>query len=311
MLQSLTHHEAAGNADILSTIGDALDGAAWLAAESASERTEREAGFEWAWGEAATDERPRQFVWRFRLDAPLADARLLAGARKGFVGVWVDGVLLHAPKDPTWERELEDLALGTLAAGEHRVAVDVRLFHPFIKTTLNGGVAALLRGVANDGRRMNLAPRRGDWRTRLEALPGWHAPDAVIDDTWSPGREPSSPIHWHPTSAQPARCLRRGFALREAPVAARLVITALGGYEAQLNGRRVGDALLTPENSDYRHRLLVQSHDVAAQLRAGENAIGVIVGDGFYASEVLGRGRYPFGDAPRRLRARLLSLIHI
>jgi len=44
---------------------------------------------------------------------------------------------------------------------------------------------------------------------------------------------------------------------------------------------------------------------VAALLQAGDNAIGAMVGDGFYASEAIGRGRYPFGEAPRRLWARL------
>ena len=49
-------------------------GALWLAAEDAAERAERESGWYWAWGETPCDERPRQFVWRLVLDAPLAAA---------------------------------------------------------------------------------------------------------------------------------------------------------------------------------------------------------------------------------------------
>uniref|UniRef100_UPI00097BAF8C alpha-L-rhamnosidase n=1 Tax=Pelomonas sp. KK5 TaxID=1855730 RepID=UPI00097BAF8C len=117
---------------------------------------------------------------------------------------------------------------------------------------------------------------------------------------------PAEPIDWLPTPAQGARLLRRSFRLDAGlPAAATLSITALGGYEAELNGARVGDALLTPENSDFRHRLLLQDYDVTSQLHAGENVLGVMVGDGFYASEAIGRGRYPFGSAPRRLWARL------
>ena len=99
--------------------------------------------------------------------------------------------------------------------------------------------------------------------------------------------------------------LRRAFDLPAAPAAATLTLTALGGYEAEINGQRVGDARLAPENSDFRKRLLVQQHDVKSLLSAGANVLGALVADGFYASEAIGRGRFPFGEAPRRLWARL------
>jgi alpha-L-rhamnosidase len=274
-------------------------GAQWLAAEDAAERTEREAGWFWAWGEAPTDERPRQFVWRFVLAAPLTAASLLVAAQKGLTGVWLDGRALHASDDMLGGRELQCLSLGDLAAGEHRLAVDVRLFHPFIKQPIEGGLAARLSHAGG-----HLVPAAHDWLTRLDAPAGWHEAHAVLDG-FAPARVPACALEWQPTAPRPARLLRQAFTLPSQPAKATLTITALGGYEAELNGQRVGDALLTPENSDFRRRLLVQRFDVATQLNAGDNALGVMVGDGFYASEAIGRGRYPFGEAPRRLWARL------
>ncbi|MDT7837929.1 alpha-L-rhamnosidase [Aquabacterium sp. OR-4] len=272
--------------------------ACWLAAEDAAARAERQAGWHWAWGTlpagVAQEPRLREFVWEFVLDAPLHEARLLIAAQKGLPAVWLDGQVLHESADMLSGRAMHDLALGTLAAGPHRLAAQVRVFHPFIAEPRQGGLAALLRG----GGRF-LSPQPADWRTRVGAPPGWHL--AAPDAGWQTASAPAEPIDWLPMPAQPARLLRRRFTLPARPVSAMLTCTALGGCEAELNGQRVGDALLAPENSDFRHRLLVQQHEVAAQLQAGENALGVMVGDGFYASEAIGRGRYPFGGAPRRL----------
>lgn len=288
--------------------------AVWLAVENAAERTEREAGWFWAWGPTPVDEAPRQFIWAFTLAQPLVAARLLIAAQKGLPGVWLDGLPVHSSADVMGGRELAHIDLGTLAAGPHHLAVEVRLFHPFIKKPLEGGLAARLSGQGPDGATVLVAPQATDWFTRQGAAPGWQQAAAggvaALDadapgSDWARAQTPVCDLEWRPTAPQGARLLRRGFTLAARPVAATLSITALGGYEAELNGQRVGDARLAPENSDFRRRLLVQRFDVAALLQAGPNVLGAMVGDGFYASEAIGRGRYPFGEAPRRLWAQL------
>jgi len=81
---------------------------------------------------------------------------------------------------------------------------------------------------------------------------------------------------------QPAPMLRRTFRVDGRVRRARLYITSLGLYEAHLNGRRVGDQLFTPGWTSYHHRLQYQTYDVTDLLRPGENALGVILGDGWY-----------------------------
>jgi alpha-L-rhamnosidase len=67
---------------------------------------------------------------------------------------------------------------------------------------------------------------------------------------------------------------------------ARLYITALGLYEAEINGMRVGDLVLAPGYQSYNHRHVYDTYDVTKQVRAGKNAIGVTVGEGWYAGRL-------------------------
>ena len=61
-----------------------------------------------------------------------------------------------------------------------------------------------------------------------------------------------------------------------------LEITALGVYEAKLNGERIGDFILAPGWTSYSNRLQVQSYDVTDMLKT-ENSLEVTVGQGWRA----------------------------
>jgi alpha-L-rhamnosidase len=81
----------------------------------------------------------------------------------------------------------------------------------------------------------------------------------------------------------PAPYLRRVFAAAKPVASARLYVTALGLYEARINGHRVGDAVLAPGWTDYDRRLLYQTYDVTGLLAPGENVMAAILADGWYA----------------------------
>ena len=63
---------------------------------------------------------------------------------------------------------------------------------------------------------------------------------------------------------------------------ARLYITACGLYEAELNGRCVGDFVRTPGITDYRKRVQYQTYDATPLLQKGENVLTVQLADGWY-----------------------------
>jgi alpha-L-rhamnosidase len=85
---------------------------------------------------------------------------------------------------------------------------------------------------------------------------------------------------------RPCPYLRTTFSVDGPISSARAYITSLGFYELFLNGQRVGDAYFTPGYTSYHRRLQYQTYDITALLREGENAIGVILGDGWYRGEL-------------------------
>lgn len=108
----------------------------------------------------------------------------------------------------------------------------------------------------------------------------------------------------------PAPYFRREFSLDALPIAATLEVTALGLYECEINGQRVGDLVFAPGWTDYRHRLQVQHYDVTALLVEGENLLGAILGDGWYCGRIGARPRQFYGQRPQwvaRLHGRLAN----
>ena len=110
-----------------------------------------------------------------------------------------------------------------------------------------------------------------------------------------------SSVTGSPRSTAPCPFLRKSFHLEQPAKAARLTVTALGLYECEINGQRVGDQVFAPGWTDYGKRVMCQSYDVTALLRQGENAIGAILGDGWYCGYVGWASRQLYGDRPRFL----------
>lgn len=76
---------------------------------------------------------------------------------------------------------------------------------------------------------------------------------------------------------------------------ARLYITALGLYEAYINGKKVGDEYFTPYCDDYRYLLQYQTYDISEYLRSGENEIVVLCGNGWHGGRCPTNGENGIG----------------
>ena len=81
-----------------------------------------------------------------------------------------------------------------------------------------------------------------------------------------------------------ARYLRKDFNLGNAIEKATLYISGLGLYEAYLNGHRIGTQELSPGPTDYNVSVKYNTFDVTSLLQSGQNAIGVILGNGRYVA---------------------------
>src|SRR4029450_2889073 len=99
------------------------------------------------------------------------------------------------------------------------------------------------------------------------------------------------------TLGAPAPVLRSAFDLPGGVVRARLYATAHGLYKATLNGCRVGDQVLAPGWTSYRHRLRYQTYDVTDLVREGGNDLEVLLGNGWYRGRLGWDGRHAhYGD---------------
>jgi len=88
------------------------------------------------------------------------------------------------------------------------------------------------------------------------------------------------PVNKSPTYRMP--WLRRAFRVPKPPDRARLYVTSLGYHNVYLNGRKVGDHLLDPMQSDHARRVFYVTHDVTKSIRQGENVLGAWLGKGWY-----------------------------
>ncbi|NND34035.1 MAG: family 78 glycoside hydrolase catalytic domain [Saprospiraceae bacterium] len=94
----------------------------------------------------------------------------------------------------------------------------------------------------------------------------------------------------------PAQYYRKEFAISKKIYKARVYVTSLGLYQLFINGKKVGNDLFTPGYTSYHKRLQYQTYDVSTMLQQN-NAIGAIVGDGWYRGFLGWKGeRSYYGD---------------
>ncbi|OMF27578.1 alpha-L-rhamnosidase [Paenibacillus sp. FSL H8-0548] len=92
----------------------------------------------------------------------------------------------------------------------------------------------------------------------------------------------TAPLALLPVESEPSPMLRKTFELTGKVKKARLYATALGLYELELNGKRIGDSYFTPGWTSYSHTIQTQTYDVTELLAASGNALGAYLGNGWY-----------------------------
>jgi len=106
------------------------------------------------------------------------------------------------------------------------------------------------------------------------------------------------------TPPPPAPLLRRVFTVAKPVRAARAYVSGLGYAELYLNGKKVSDHVLDPGFTRFDRRVLYVVHDVTAALQPGKNAVGAILGNGYFnqhADDVWELSKAPWRATPRLL----------
>ncbi|MFC9648488.1 alpha-L-rhamnosidase [Streptomyces sp. NPDC056937] len=282
--------------------------ARWIAAPAALVGAPALDGASWIWfpeGDPASSAPAATRWFRGRTDIPagVTRARLVVTADDGYTA-YVNGVrVAHAeaygPAE-NWKRPAVVDVTGHLRPGAQVIAVSATN-----ATVGPAGLLGLLELTTADG--TTVFATDGGWRTTDREPAGDWLTAAYDDAAWPAARTlaawGSGPWGAARVSYSPAAQLRHEFRLRRgAKVArARLYSTALGLYEAYLNGERIGEDRLAPGWTDYHKRVQYQTYEVTRLLRPGANALGATVAAGWYAGNIAWFGPHQYGERPALL----------
>jgi len=151
------------------------------------------------------------------------------------------------------------------------------------------GLVAWLKVEFTEGEPMLLVTD-AEWKTNDKLAENWFAADFADKDWQSAlvvgpvGMQPWGEVRHAEDRRLPARYLRKEFELQKPIRRATMSMSGLGVSELYVNGKRVGDAVLSPGLTEYPKRTFYVTHDVTDALREGVNALGVILGNGRYYS---------------------------
>ncbi|KAK1702296.1 alfa-L-rhamnosidase [Colletotrichum lupini] len=197
-----------------------------------------------------------------------------------------------------WEQSAYDLEIlkGSDPPTIHNFNSTESLLVPWPAAALESAEQARVRARAH-GRPGQLSTPWSDWvtvETGLLNSSDWAGAVPVAAERETEVEAPKRPVYF-----------RQPFLVNANVTRARLYITALGLYEAEINGRRVGDYVLAPGWQSYNYRHVYDTYDVTELISNGDNAIGVAVGEGWFS------GRLSYGGGVRNNYGDTIGLLSL
>jgi alpha-L-rhamnosidase len=126
------------------------------------------------------------------------------------------------------------------------------------------------------------------WKSAETAASDWEKA-GFNDSAWSAAKElgafgmkPWGEVGFIEERALPARMLRKEFEVAGKPKRAMAFVSGLGLFELYVNGTKIGNQVLSPGLTDYDKHVQYVTFDITPQLKAGRNAIGLVLGNGRY-----------------------------
>jgi alpha-L-rhamnosidase len=253
-------------------------------------------------GTAATQAVAIRFAIVLPTNAAIRSA-VIDAAADGLVTIYVNGhPTTQGPTSLT--APLHAMVSDQLAPGKNSVAIGSAAVRNAIRRDRGeagrNAIAARVVIELIDGRRLEFNTD-GSWKSAVTYGTNWFAPD-FDDSNWAAATViapySAQPSKYWGSTIGPGRYLRKNFAAAKPMAKARLYATALGVYEASINGQRVSDDLLAPGWTDYTKRVMVQTYDVTKLIRPSQNALGAVLGDGWYAGRLGWMGLAQYGTRP-------------
>ena len=298
----------------------------WIGYQTWEEAAVRSAGAAWITtadgpelAKIKTDAQHIGYRLPFTLSSPVKHAILFVTG-EDVASAWINGAEvtkgepLPAWKQFPWKKYKQVDVTSQVRAGSNLLAVEITHYVVNPNGMATGDTApmsATLLVQLADGTVVHFTSGTGsDWKASIHAATGWT--DGAEDASWKPviayvqTPGPNMEPIGNPWPTQSVKALRTDFAVHKQVANARLYATTLGAYQVYLNGKRVGDQVLSPGWTDYRLRLKYQAYDVTSQLAKGDNALAALVAPGWYSTP-LEWFQQPnvFGATPPSLMAEL------
>jgi len=146
----------------------------------------------------------------------------------------------------------------------------------------------------------------GEWRAAEAEPPAWQTVD--FDDSKWPKAGVIGDYGCQPWGGKPSSTskpflrsmmVRKEFPIDKNVTQARVRVCGLGAYELRINGRRVGGDQLTPGWTQFHKRVQYQTYDVTGMLRTGANAVGAVLGNGWWHGRIGGENKEPGRESLR------------
>tara|TARA_R110002050_G_scaffold141496_2_gene266683 strand:+ start:23484 stop:26180 length:2697 start_codon:yes stop_codon:yes gene_type:complete len=140
------------------------------------------------------------------------------------------------------------------------------------------------------------------WKVKVYDRDGnasnWSRAESFISPLTSSDDWKAKWITYDYTKEAPMPLFRKQFILRhgEKPISARLFICGLGYYEAYLNGNKIGNRVLEPAQTNYDDYALYSAYDIPVSEIAKENALGIMLGNGWYNQHVVWTPAMAYGQ---------------
>ncbi len=275
----------------------------------------------WAANHGTRELRPKGTAYfRKTIELP-ADARVswayIAVAADDHFGLFLDGdkISESEPERCAAREALEVELTERLHPGRNVLALAVENY-----ASGPAGLAAKVVVELADGHRITSATD-GSWKASGQPAgkPAWNRPDH--DDASWPAAQVIGPVGMAPwgkpsigyrpgwRQKSPSPIFRKAFRLGKPIRSATLYLCGLGYHEAHINGQKVGDCCLDPAFTRYDRRALYATHDVTRLLREGDNAIGVMLGNGWLNMHT--RTTWNFDQSPWRKEPMLLAHLRV
>ena len=234
--------------------------------------------------------------------ADIVNAEILFTANDAFQltvngSVISEDMVIFNAADSAFQRSIKS----RLKDGQNTISVVGEKYKPTFqnhKTKEVAGIIGVVKITFKDGHAETIVTDE-KWQSRASEQENWSAAADVAGASTHWRKMPG----WRQLSPSPV--FRKAFTVPKKIVSAKIAISGLGYYELYCNGDKVGDHRLDPAFTNYDSRVLYVCYDITELLKTGGNALGVMLGSGWYDMHT--RATWDFDQAPWRDNPKMLA----